>query len=171
MRYRSIFYLGLIMSVSGLQAQDEYLQSAGVRLGHTSAITYKKFLAENEAIELLVSGRREGMQTTLLYTQHIPMQFSFNQNFYAFYGLGGHLGFEQYDNLNKTLTSLDPPEFVFEEKGYFVMGVDAIIGIEYRWLSVPATIGFDVKPYFNFIGMRYGRARFWDAAISFKYVF
>lgn len=155
-------------------AQPTYLQSAGVRMGHTSGLTYKKFFENEEAVELIISGRNEGITITSMYLFHSPMQFSFNENFYAFYGIGGHIGFEQYDKLNKKLTSYnppDPPSFDYQEKSYYVMGIDAIVGLEYRWLTVPITIGFDVKPYYNFIGMRYSKAHFWDSAISFKYVF
>ena len=53
----------------------------------------------------------------------------------------------------------------------FTMGVNTIIGMEYRWLAVPMTIGADLKPFFEFIGMRETEFKIWDAAISVKYVF
>jgi hypothetical protein len=152
-------------------AQPTYERSAGVRLGVTSGMTFKKFMGNEEALEVIVSGRRDGIQLTTLYEFHEPMELSFNENFYAYYGLGGHVGYENYDRLNKTVISSDLSQFIFEDKSYFVIGADAILGIEYRWLSVPCTIGFDVKPYFNFIGLRYTQYRFWDSAVTFKYVF
>ena len=78
-----------------------------------------------------------------------------------------YLRIEQDDYMWEKLVWLG----IFEDKSYFTVGADAIIGIEYRWLSVPCTIGFDVKPYFNFIGLRYTQYRFWDSAVTFKYVF
>ena len=51
------------------------------------------------------------------------------------------------------------------------MGIDGIIGIEYRMLSVPITLSLDLKPYLNYIGMRKVKADFWDASIAIKYVF
>lgn len=165
-----IFYFLLLCSSNWVMAQ-QYEQSAGVRLGHTSGLTFKKFVAGEEAVEFLLSGRKNGLQLMGMYVFHQPMEFSFNENFYAYYGVGGHLGYEQYGNLSKTLVSVDPPDFVFEKKSYFVMGVDAVLGIEYRWLSVPITLAFDVKPYFSFIGMRHTNATFWDSALSFKYIF
>ena len=134
-------------------------------------MTYKKFLEENEAIDLLLSGRRDGLQLTTIYTFHRPLEISFNENFWVVYALGAHVGFERYDEFSKTLTSIDPPLFEFERDAYFSMGANALMGIEYRWLAVPATIGFDVKPYLSFINMRYLDGRFWDAAISIKYIF
>ena len=151
--------------------QQNYEKSSGIRLGTTSGLTFKKFVTESEAIELLLSGRNEGMQITAMYLFHQPMEFSFNENFYVHYGLGGHVGYERFDDLSKVLINSTGDEFAFEDKSFFVMGVDASLGIEYRWLEVPITIGFDIKPIFNFIGMRYTKAQFWDSGISFKYVF
>lgn len=154
----------------GLFGQS-YKHSAGIRLGATSGLTYKSFIIEEEAVELMMSGRKEGLQLTTLYTFHKPMELAFNENFFLYYGVGAHIGYERYKNLSKTLTSIEPPSFVFEPKRFFVMGADVLLGVEYRWLSVPMTISFDVKPYFTYIGMRYTDGKFWDAAVSFKYVF
>lgn len=160
----------VLISISS-SAQQLYEKSGGVRLGHTSGITFKKFVTEDEAVEMILSGRNEGMQYTATYLFHQPMEFSFNDRFYLHYGIGGHVGYEKFDDISKTLSNAAGDEFIYESKSFFTMGVDASLGIEYRWLEVPATFGFDIKPYFNFIGMRHTKARFWDAAISFKYVF
>ncbi len=168
---RLIFPPLVLLATTFCLGQAAYEQSAGVRLGHTSGITFKKFLVEEESLEITMSGRKNGLQLTTMYLFHQPMEFSFNENFYAFYGVGGHVGYEQYKKLSRVLRSVDPPTFEFEERTFYVMGVDAMIGLEYRWLSVPVTIGFDIKPYFNFIDLRYTRARFWDSALTFKYVF
>lgn len=159
----------LLIASSGFAQQ--YEQSGGIRMGHTSGLTYKKFIHKEEAIEFIMSGRKNGIQASAIYTFHQPMEVSFNENFYVYYGLGLHVGYEKYDNLRRVATSFDPPSFALEQENYMVMGADAILGVEYRWLSVPVTFGFDIKPYFNFIGMRYSRVKFWDAAISVKYVF
>ncbi len=161
----------IMMAVFAVSGQQLYEKSAGLRLGNTSGLTFKKFTTESEAIELMLSGRNEGMQFTAIYLFHQPMEFSFNDKFYAHYGLGGHVGYERFDDIAKTLVNEAGDAFVFEDKSFFVMGIDASLGIEYRWLEVPITLGFDLKPMFNFIGMRHTRARFWDGAISFKYVF
>jgi hypothetical protein len=153
-----------------LFAQD-IERAAGVRLGHTSAITYKKFVTEQEAFELMLSGRNEGMQMTGLYLFHQPLEVGFDKHIFFYYGVGAHVGYERFDDLTKVVVNEDPLEFIFEEKSYFVMGADVMTGVEYRILTVPMTIGFEIKPYFNFIGMRYIESRFWDAGFSFKYVF
>ncbi|MEQ9402590.1 MAG: hypothetical protein RIM99_03300 [Cyclobacteriaceae bacterium] len=168
---RTLFVVFLVGAVFMANAQQNYEKSAGIRLGTTSGLTFKKFTTEDEAIELILSGRNEGMQFSALYLFHQPMEFSFNENFYVHYGLGGHIGYERFDDISKILVNQAGDAFLFEDKSFFVMGIDASLGIEYRWLEVPITIGFDIKPFFNFIGMRHTRAKFWDSGISFKYVF
>jgi hypothetical protein len=166
--YLTAFFL---LSVLSSQCQQLYEKSAGIRLGYTSGLTFKNFINETEAVEFILSGRNEGMQLTTIYQFHQPMEFSFNDKFYLHYGVGGHVGYEKFDNIAKVLTNEAGDEFAFEEKSFFAMGVDANLGLEYRALEVPATVGFDIKPIFNFIGMRHTQGRFWDAAITFKYVF
>lgn len=166
-----ICLITMMLWSSTAMAQSMYEQSAGIRLGHTAALTFKKFMIEEEALEVMVSGRKDGLQLTTIYTFHKPMEFSFNENFFLYYGVGAHVGYENYDRFSKTLISLEPPAFEFRDRTFFVMGADALLGIEYRWLSVPITVSFDLKPYFTFIGMRYTNGRFWDSAIAFKYIF
>ncbi|ELR69788.1 hypothetical protein C900_04635 [Fulvivirga imtechensis AK7] len=62
-------------------------------------------------------------------------------------------------------------EYETNREAFFTMGVNAMVGVEYRWLAVPITISLDFKPYLDFAGMRYANLRFWDTAIAVKYVF
>lgn len=169
---RSIFLLGIfcILSFCNVYGQ-EYDHSAGFRLGGTSGITYKKFLVEEQAIEFLISGRNKGVQLTGMYIYHQPMAVSFNENFYFYYGVGGHVGAEEFGDIDKRVISQDQDVFVYERQQYLTMGIDAIAGIEYRMFSVPITLSFDIKPYFNYVGLRNLKADFWDSSITIKYIF
>ena len=119
----------------------------------------------------MLSGRNDGTQFTGLYVFHQPIDLSFNENFYLYYGLGGHIGYEKFDDIAKILNDETGTSFLYEKKSFFVMGANLYLGIEYRWLTVPMTVSFDLKPYINFIGMRHLREKFWDAGVSFKYIF
>lgn len=171
---RSTFFVVIAFSpffCASQSSPQEYSQSAGIRFGSTTALSYKKFLVTEEAIEILISGRRDGLQLTTMYVFHEPMQLAFSPNFYAYYGAGGHFGYEKRNDMAKVLIGPEGDSFAFEEETFFVMGADFLIGVEYRWLAAPITISFDVKPYFDYIGMRKVDSRFWDSAISFKYIF
>lgn len=161
----------LLTLSSGQIWAQQYDRSAGVRLGGSLGLTFKKFVVDEQAVEAIVSNRKKGIQLTLMYLMHQPMHVSFNENFYFYYGAGGHVGSERHGGINKVLYNVDPPEYYYTDKNYLTMGIDAIIGIEYRMLSVPITLSLDLKPYINYIGFRELDADFWDASIAIKYVF
>lgn len=160
----------LLLAVSiGARAQF-YKNSIGVRTGHTSAITYKVFVNDVQALELMASGRNDGFQLNTIYQFNKPMNLSFNDRFFAYYGVGGGIGYEKFDNLTDDPIAPNSGT-VRNHRTYFTMDVTTILGVEYRWLAAPITIGVDIKPYFQFIGMRFSNTQFWDTGISVKYVF
>ena len=155
-----------------LFGMGQYFQhSAGLRLGGTSGITYKTFMNDNQGIQFLLSGRASGVQATITYQYYKPLNIGKYDTFFLYYGPGGHAGIERHSN--QVLVTNEPyqPYTYYEDRTQFVMGVDAIVGIEYRLIPVPLVIGFDIKPYLNFIGMRELEFRFWDAALTVKYAF
>jgi hypothetical protein len=170
MKKQLLFYLLVLMAIS-TQAQH-YKHSAGVRTGYTSAITYKYFIKDDQAIELMASGRNNGFQVTALYQFNKPMELSFNDRFFAYYGVGASAGYEKYTRrTSDTNVNTPTPVFAYDEHSYLTMGINTILGVEYRWLAMPLTIGLDIKPFFQFIGMRYTETHFWDLGVSVKYVF
>ena len=174
-------YLILIVGLISTTSWAQYERSAGVRLGRSGGVTYKRFIHAEEAIELLLSGRNNGLQLTGTYQYHKPLDFNFSDRFYLHYGVGGHFGYEKRNDyrfirqFNTPPPPTDPFGQTFEvgprRQSQFTMGIDALVGVEYRWLSVPITLGIDLKPYFDFIGMRTSRFRFWDAAFTARYIF
>ena len=173
--YQSLFLIFFSALLFPAKAQY-YEQSAGIRLGGSYGLTYKKFFNETDAVEFLFGGRQDGLQLTITYQFNKPLNLSRNETFFLYYGAGGHVGYEKYPT--KSLYPLnDQPfiqpfsEFYYEHRSYFSMGIDALIGMEYRFLTAPLTIGLDIKPYFSFIGYRYTRTDFWDTSLSVKYVF
>ncbi len=167
--------LALIMlSVTAFTCSAQfYKNSSGIRLGYTSGLTYKHFINREQAMEFIASGRNEGFQITSLYQFHKPMEIGFHDEFFLYYGVGGHIGYERLNDqkLRGPYIPGGDPEFQVDERSFFTMGVNTVLGIEYRWLKIPMTIGLDIKPYLDFIGMRRTKVRFWDTALSFKYIF
>ncbi|MEM6524097.1 MAG: hypothetical protein AAF693_09905 [Bacteroidota bacterium] len=158
--------------ILSLPSYGQYKNSSGIRLGYTSGLTYKRFISNEQAMEFIASGRNEGFQLTTLYEFHKPMNIGFDDDFHLYYGVGAHVGYERLDDrLLRGSFNSPGSEFQNREQSFFTMGVNTIIGVEYRWLKVPMTIGLDIKPYLDFIGMRRTKLRFWDTAITFKYIF
>jgi len=162
-----------ILSFSNANGQY-YVSSAGLRMGGTSGFTYKKFFNETEAMEILLSGRNKGVQICLLFLENREMDISFSEHLFFYFGAGVHIGLEKKDRF---IRIYQPPpiadqfDIIHRENTFFAMGIDGIAGVEYRLLGFPLTIGLDVKPYFNFVGMRTLDFKFWDTALSVKYTF
>ncbi|MDN5201732.1 hypothetical protein QQ008_10175 [Fulvivirgaceae bacterium BMA10] len=167
--------LPLLLLLISLSVQAQYYENAaGLRLGGTSGITYKRFVTESVAYQVLLSGRNDGIQFTAL--KEIYIQTNLSKNLFIYYGGGAHLGFEKYTQVNNNInTTIINNNQIFETRTrvnptYFSMGLDGIVGLEYRFMA-PVTLGFDVKPTFSFIGMRFTQLRFWDTAMTVKLLF
>ena len=165
----TVFFMYLMISAFG----QDYKNSAGFRLGKTDGITYKRFLTENGAVEFMVGfgGYDKGMQiyTTYQWNAQIPTQFT--ESLYLYYGVGGHIGFirpstirNYYNNDSTIITERDM-------QTYYAIGIDGIIGIEYRIFTVPMTISMEFKPFFEYYGLRYTQFKFWDFGFTVKYIF
>lgn len=154
-----IFFLGLILGLCFQSNAQNYGAAVGLRGGSLNGLTYKQFLGSENAFEGLVSSRWKGMQVTGLYEVH-AMAFDVPQ-LQWYYGAGAHVGFfDGYD---------DHPFFDDEDKNesFVLMGVDAIVGIEYTIEEIPVVIGLDWKPEFNILG----HSGFWfgDTSLSIRY--
>ena len=144
-----------------------YRNAVGARAGGSAGVTYKSFYTESMAYQVLVSARNGGVQATGLYETHIPTKLSHNLFFY--YGGGVHVGFERYESNRRRRVEFNTQVNNFNPPKYFSMGIDTIVGLEYRF-TAPITLGFDVKPRFSFLGMRFTRFEFWDASLTFSFL-
>ena len=127
-----LFLLSTLLTISGIllnktaSAQD-YRMSLGVRLSNnvptiSSSITGKYFVTERNAIEGMVAfGNRFGIGALL--ELHRP--FSTVEGLSWFFGAGGYVGWEDSDTY---------------------LGPQGIIGLDYKFPSVPVNLSIDWKP-------------------------
>ena len=115
----------MLTSLQSLYAQD-YKLALGVRLSNSSptlnnSITAKYFMNTNTALEGLLSfGSRFGLGG--LYEIHQPLNYPKLQ---WYYGAGGYVGFES----NRTY-----------------LGPTGVIGLDYKFESIPLNLSIDWKP-------------------------
>ena len=146
----------IFFAVSNSNAQS-YNTGIGLRGGFFSGVTVKHFLDQKNALEGLLSTRWGGFNVTALYEVH-------NQAFNApglnwYYGAGGHIGFWDEKNASSN----------YDYDNYTIIGIDAILGIEYNFAEVPLNIGLDWKPILNLVGHDgFGGD---GGAISIRYIF
>ena len=163
----------LLISISTAILAQEYKNSTGLRLGKTDGLTYKRFLSENGAVEFMLGfgGYEKGMQIYTIYQWHYQIPAGFTENLYLYYGVGGHAGYTRptsnrnYYINDSTIISEN------EKQTYYAIGVDGVIGLEYRIFTVPMTVSMEVKPFFEYYGLRYTQFKFWDFGFTVKYIF
>lgn len=157
MRTTLLLMISFLMFVP-LSAQD-YITGLGARLGYAKGVSVKHFVTSNHAVEAIFSTRYRGFMTTALYQIHAPVASLPNTHWY--YGAGLHAGF--WNGYNTEAPWFDGRE------NYGVYGLDAMLGVEYRFGKFPIVASADWKPALSFIG----RKGYWDgdAAISLRYVF
>lgn len=148
-------------------AHAQYFErTAGLRMGHTSGLCYKFLLDEEDGIELMLAGRDGGLQVLGLYEHHQLIQTNGPGSLFFYYGGGLHLGAIKTD----IVYSAPPDPISLRQEARFVMGADAIVGLSYRFHGLPLVLSYDIKPYFDHIGLREFNFRFWDTGFTVRYV-
>ncbi|MCG8306743.1 MAG: hypothetical protein MI975_05070 [Cytophagales bacterium] len=170
MKYIFTFFFVFCLSTAWAQ---KYKNSAGFRLGKTDGITYKRFLAETGAVEFILGfgGYDHGMQIYTTYQWHYQIPTQFTESLYLYYGAGGHVGYIRPYSNRKYYRGDSTVVYENEKQTYYAIGVDGVIGLEYRIFTVPMTVSMELKPYFEYYGLRYAQFRFWDFGFTVKYIF
>lgn len=165
----TLFLFFLVVSVFG----QDYKNSAGLRLGKTDGMSYKRFLTENGALEFMLGfgGYNQGTQIYATYQWHLQIPTPFTENLYWYYGVGGHVGHIRAHDIRKYYLNDSTIVTEDEKKTYYAIGVDGVIGLEYRIFTVPMTVSMEVKPYVEYYGLRYIQFKSWDFGFTVKYIF
>lgn len=148
--------LVFILTNSLIQAQDftvdpikvpgvytkTYTTAIGVKM-YPSAISFKKFIRSNKAIESLGYFTLDGFRATIMYEKYAPIDGAENLSWYV--GYGGHLGIwsEEWKKNNPN------------HAAGIALGVDGILGMDYKIKNAPLNISVDWQPSFNFVGSSY----------------
>jgi hypothetical protein len=119
-----------------------YKKAIGVKM-YPSAISYKSFLTNSNAIEVLGYFTLDGFRTTLMMEKYSA--FANTEQLSWYIGYGGHLGIwsEEWKKNNPT------------HKAGIALGVDGIIGLDYKIKNAPLNLSIDWQPSFNFVGSSY----------------
>lgn len=154
----SIFII-VVTTFSTLKAQNlgsDYTTAVGLKFYPTS-ITVKHFLQEDRAIEGLIYLWEDGYRFTGLYEFHGDINGVEGLKWYA--GFGGHIGAYgkqwKIDNPNKNQNT--------------TIGVDGVLGLDFKFTDVPINLSADWQPSYNFTGYNYLEAGW--AGLSVRYTF
>ena len=119
-----------------------YNKAIGVKL-YPGAISYKQFFRTNKAVEGVGFISKDGFQLTILNEKYTSFENTENLSWYV--GYGGHMALwnEEWKKSNSM------------HKSGIAVGVDGILGLDYKIKGTPLNVSVDWQPSFNFVGGSY----------------
>jgi hypothetical protein len=147
---------------------QNYTSCIGIRGGDSWGFTFRIYNDESNATEALLSFRDGGVQFTAMKEVFMPVLLNYSSHFFLYKGYGGHLGYNSWlhDDYNKLNN-----EFLYHTKAAPVVGIDGLVGLEYRLFKYPVSGGLEYKPFAELGGRRFFKLNLWDFALTFKYTF
>ena len=157
---RNTVIVSILVIAPLLAFSQNYNTAVGIRAGLSNGLTIKHFMSQNKALEGILSTRWGGWNITGLYEVDKPIDVD---GLTWFYGVGGHLGLYDADAANRS------PWFNSRTESVTIIGVDAIIGLEFTIPNAPINFQLDYKPGFNLVGNN----SYWgdEGALSVRFTF
>jgi hypothetical protein len=141
-------FLGIVaVLLIASSAQAQYNFAVGLRSGGTSGLTLKKNYGST-ALEGIVGFWHDGFSATLLWERN---ENAFGEpGFNWYYGLGGHLAVygDEFDGHKGPSWYNHPHDYDDSALG---LGIDGIVGLEYKIPKAPIAISIDLKPYIEIV--------------------
>lgn len=162
---KTLLLFGMIFA--GSACAQNYTRDAGLRLGDVFTITYRQQMDDDQAMEGFVSVGRGGMTFTVLKEYFVPTLSHLSENLYFQYGFGAHVGFRNMDHYRVLNRTYELDDWTVSP----LLGLDGMIGIEYRFPDLPVLISLDVKPYFEYSITQIFGLYLQSFGISMKYRF
>lgn len=135
---------------------SSYKSALGVKF-YPGAISFKTFVKNNNALEFNGYFWKYGTRITGLYEFYGDINNAPGLKWYA--GVGAHIGF-----WNDTWKNAYPGR----ETGTAI-GVDGVIGLDYKISGAPINVSLDWQPSFNFVGYSYFESGW--GGLAFRYTF
>lgn len=143
-RFSLALVLLALFSSANAQFNDgpDYKTAVGVKV-YPGAVTVKHFLTDTRAVEALGYVTTDAFRVTALYELHNNLGSVEGLKWYA--GAGAHVGV-----WSETWREKYPAR-----PGGIQLGVDGVIGVDYKIQGAPLNLSFDWQPSFNLIGYNY----------------
>ena len=150
-------------------AQDRR-HAVGLRMGGTFAVTYDYLHNEFSGFSGMMSFREKGVQVTGMLKFYRPAFERVTDRFWWYAGVGGHVGYHkwtEYFSVNQGIYT-----YYYEFNRYSpVMGLDGLIGLEFRMDILPICFGVEYMPYFDLFGKNFFKLNYYDFGFTIKYAF
>ena len=163
------FLLGFTLNATAQRGGSGYKTGIGLRGGYYAAgLSIKHFMKSDAAVEgiLGTGSNRRGLMLTLLYEKHGTAFQA--RGLKWFYGLGGHVG-NYRGRYYYLIDKKGRYYYDYYNRDVIAIGVDGILGLEYKFDEIPFTITLDFKPFAEAApGGIYG---YGDAGVTVRYAF
>lgn len=126
---KNLLFLFFILSLNFVMAQNrtanstEYKTAIGVKVWNGAGISLKTFIKDNQAVELIGYLDRYGTRISGLYEFHGNLSSEGALKWYI--GPGVHVGLY---------------------KGITAVGIDGIVGVDYKFTNMPLNLALDWQP-------------------------
>ncbi|MBY0480477.1 MAG: hypothetical protein K2Q21_03905 [Chitinophagaceae bacterium] len=157
---RVFLFFCLLTGVFAASAQQNngssYTTALGLKM-YPGALSVKHFFAPGKAVEGLAFISQDGFRITGLYEIHNSLGSVEGLKWYI--GGGGHMGIwsdrwkTQYPDRNANAS----------------IGVDGVLGLDYKIKGAPINVSFDWQPSFNFIGYNYFESAWGGLGIRYTF--
>jgi hypothetical protein len=160
----------LMLTITLASFGQDRRNAVGLRGGATWGITYDYIHNESSGFMGMVSFREKGMQVTGLLKFYRPAFERLTDRFWWYFGVGAHVGYHKWEEFYYYYYS---HYYYYREVTKYapVMGLDGLIGIEFRMDILPITVGIEYMPYFELLGKDYFKMHFFDFGFALKYTF
>jgi len=152
-------------------SSGQYLnRQAGLRSGVTGGlfIQYSESVGNAETgLYGLLSFRENGLQVTGLRIFYETSLSEVSPDLYFTWGYGGHAGFV----ITNRLTFLGERYYFRGDRFCPLIGIDAWAGLEYRFTTIPLSLGLNIKPYIELTFPSFVSIVPVDMGISVAYTF
>jgi hypothetical protein len=125
------------------QNTTTYSTAFGLRAGYTGAFTLKQKVGGGNAIEGLLGFWHHGWSATALFERNVSAFGVPGLNWY--YGAGAHMSFANWHIHNHRNKENRYRYYYYEND--FGIGVDGIIGLEYKIPQIPFALSIDAIPF------------------------
>lgn len=148
-----VFALMMGLGLLNESNAQTYATGIGLRAGVSNGLTVKHFIQSDVALEGILHTRWEGLVITGLYEVHKNIREV--RGLRWFYGGGAHIG--SWNSRSD------------KYPGTTILGIDGIIGLDYKFADAPINLSLDYKPAFNIIN----GGGFWgdEVALSIRFTF
>ena len=138
----SILFAGILLQANSQSLGTSYTTAIGVKV-YPASLSVKHFVQQNNAIEGLLAFWESGNRLTGLYEIHGDINNAAGLKWYI--GPGAHIG-----SWNDTWKKNNPTR----ESG-MVVGVDGILGLDFKFKNIPLNMSIYWQPSINLIGYQY----------------